>query len=266
MITSTGNGKIKNVIKCIKQSKERKRQGVFVVEGLRMFAEIPDSLHEESFTTQKFFEKHKELFDGKSFELVSDNVMETLSDTRTPQGIVSVVRQLSYDINDIVKEHLQSLEDKCVAPLILVLENIQDPGNLGTIIRTAEGAGVTGIIMSINTVDVYNPKTVRATMGSLFRVPFTYTEDILKCIMEMKNEGFDTYSAHLQGTSFYDFDYTKPTAFVMGNEGNGLSKELSEVTAHKILIPMKGKVESLNVATASTVLMYEAMRQRITSF
>lgn len=264
MITSTGNDKIKNVIKCIKQLKERRKQGVFVVEGVRMFSEIPPSLHVESFTTQSFFEKHKELFDGRKFELVSDNVMETLSDTRTPQGIVSVVRQLSYDVNDIVDEHLASLGDQDGVSLILALENIQDPGNLGTIIRTAEGAGVTGVIMSNNTVDIYNPKVVRATMGSIFRVPFTYTEDLPQCIMNMNDKGFDTYSAHLQGTSFYDFDYKKPTVFVMGNEGNGLSDELSEVTKHKILIPMEGKVESLNVATASTVLMYEAMRQRTT--
>ena len=136
---------------------------------------------------------------------------------------------------------------------------------MGTIVRTAEGAGVTGIIMSSGTVDIYNPKVVRSTMGSIFRVPFMYTEDLPGCIEKLNEKGYMTYSAHLQGKSFYDFDYTKPTVFVMGNEGNGLSDEMCEATNNKILIPMKGMVESLNVATASTVLMYEAMRQRSSS-
>ena len=259
MITSTGNEKIKYVGKCIKQAKERKKHGVFIVEGVRMFSEIPRDYHVESFATKEFYDKNEKLFDGLEFEIVSDNVMESLSDTKTPQGVISIVRQFSYDVIG------QSMSGK-TAPLIIALENIQDPGNLGTIIRTSEGAGVTGVILSSGTVDIYNPKTVRSTMGSIFRVPFTYVENLKDSIKRLSESGFATYSAHLQGTSFYDFDYKKPTVFVMGNEGNGLSKERSNATDHKILIPMKGEVESLNVATASTVLMYEAMRQRSLKF
>ena len=103
-------------------------------------------------------------------------------------------------------------------------------------------------------------------MGSIFRVPFTYVDSLVDCVKDLGEKGYHTYSAHLQGTTFYDHDYTKPTIFVMGNEGGGLSEEMGSVTNHKILIPMKGRVESLNVATASTVLMYEAMRQRGASF
>ena len=147
-------------------------------------------------------------------------------------------------------------------PLIMALENIQDPGNLGTILRTAEGAGVTGILMSRDTVDIYNPKVVRSTMGSIFRIPFCYVENLTSCVESLNGENYATYSAHLQGKTFYDYDYKNSTIFCIGNEGNGLSDELSDTTKFKIKIPMMGNVESLNAATASTVLMYEAMRQR----
>ncbi len=264
----------------MKQAKERRKQGVFLVEGIRMFSEIPRDIHVESFATEEFYESHKELFDGISYELVSDNVMKSLADTRTPQGVISVVRQFAYSMEQVcgcsgtschegaegtVKSDGtgdESISESRDNALVIALENIQDPGNLGTIIRTAEGAGVTGIIMSRDTVDIYNPKVVRSTMGSIFRVPFIYVDDLTDCIRKLGQRGFNTYSAHLQGTTFYDFDYRKSTIFVMGNEGNGLSDEMSAATKYKIRIPMMGKVESLNVATAGTVLMYETMRQR----
>ena len=256
MITSVSNEKIKNTIKCVKQAKERRKQNVFVVEGVRMFSEIPGDLLVETFTTESFFTKHSDLFEGIEYELVSENVMEKLTDTKTPQGVVSIVKRMIYTLDEVCGENVTD------TPLLLALENIQDPGNLGTIVRTAEGAGVTGIIMSSDTVDIYNPKVVRATMGSIFRVPHLYVDNLKKIVEELKGQGFVTFGGHLQGKNFYDFDYRESTIFCVGNEGNGLTNELSEVLDHKILIPMMGKVESLNVATASTVLMYEALRQR----
>lgn len=255
MITSTSNGKIKNLSKCMKNPKERRKQDVFLVEGIRMFLEIPEEQHVETFVTEAFYEKHEGLFSDIDYELVSEHVMEFVSDTKTPQGVISIVKRRHYTVEEVCRGK---------TPLIMALENIQDPGNLGTILRTAEGAGVTGILMSQDTVDIYNPKVVRATMGSVFRMPFSYVENLTEYINRLNHENFGTYSAHLQGKSFYDYDYRNPTIFCIGNEGNGLSKELSEVTKHKIKIPMMGKVESLNAATASTVLMYEAMRQRTT--
>lgn len=257
MITSASNNKIKNLTKCLKNAKERRKQDIFLVEGIRMFLEIPGELHIETFTTEAFYENYKELFKGIAFELVSDHIMDIISDTKTPQGVVSLVKRRHYTVEEVCDDE---------RPLVMALENLQDPGNLGTIIRTAEGAGVTGILMSRETVDIYNPKVVRSTMGSIFRVPFCYVEDLTKCINDIKQKGFQVYSAHLQGTSFYDHDYRKPTIFCIGNEGNGLSDELSEASNCKIKIPMLGKVESLNAATASTVLMYEAMRQRSTTY
>ncbi len=253
IITSVSNHKIKNLAKCLKQVKERRKQDIFIVEGVRMFSEIPRNLLLETYVTEEFYEMHKGLFDGISYEFVSPHVLDGITDTRTPQGVVCMVKCLHYTLKEVCGGAI---------PLIMALENIQDPGNLGTILRTAEGAGVTGILLSRETVDVYNPKVVRSTMGSIFRIPFLYVENMVEIIRDLQDQGYVGYSAHLQGKNFYDFDYTKPTIFCIGNEGNGLSKELSEATNSKILIPMAGKVESLNAATASTVLMYEAMRQR----
>lgn len=255
MISSMSNNKIKNFVKCKKNAKERRRQDVFLVEGIRMFTEIPPDMHVETLVTEAFYERHKQLFLNISYELVSEHIMAAVSDTKTPQGVISMITGYHYAEEEVCSGD---------SPLIMALENLQDPGNLGTILRTAEGAGVTGILMSRDTVDLYNPKVVRATMGSIFRVPFCYVENLAESIKRLKQKGFQTYSAHLQGKSFYDFNYIYPTIFCIGNEGNGLSKELSEVTDYKIKIPMMGKVESLNAATASTVLMYEAMRQRNT--
>ncbi len=265
MITSTANNKVKNVIKCRKSTKERRNQDIFLVEGIRMFAEIPEKMHVETYVTQDFYERHIELFADRAYELVADHVMEAISDTKTPQGVVSIVRCYHYEPEVVCGLNLQGQlpnESGRECPLIMALENLQDPGNLGTILRTAEGAGVTGIVMSRDTVDVYNPKVVRATMGSIFRIPFCYVENLTEFIRKLNRTGYCTYSAHLQGKRFYDFNYQNPTVFCIGNEGNGLSDELSDATKQKIKIPMMGKVESLNAATASTVLMYEAMRQR----
>lgn len=259
MITSTSNDRIKKIAKYKKSAKERRKQKVFLVEGIRMFIEIPQELCVETYMTEDFLTANRSVIPAyllTEVELVAPHVMEAITDTKTPQGVVSVVKQKNWSLDEVCTAGTDH------APLILALENLQDPGNLGTIVRTAEGAGVTGIVMSRETVDIYNSKVVRATMGSIFRVPFCYVENLTDWITSMNAEAVGTYSAHLQGTSFYDFDYQKPTIFCIGNEGNGLTDALSQTTKYKIKIPMMGKVESLNAATAATVLMYEAMRQR----
>ena len=148
-------------------------------------------------------------------------------------------------------------------PLLMVLEDLQDPGNVGTIIRTAEGAGVTGIIMSRGTADIFNPKTIRSTMGSIYRMPFLIVDDAVGFVKGLKARKICTYAAHLHGVhSYREEDYTKGTAFLIGNEGNGLTDAMAEAAECLIRIPMEGKVESLNAAIASAVLMYEAHGQR----
>ena len=134
---------------------------------------------------------------------------------------------------------------------------------MGTIMRTAEGAGADGIILSRTSVDLYHPKTIRSTMGSIYRMPFLYVNSLEEILPILKKQGIRTYAAHLQGKNCYDQeDYRKGCAFFIGNEGNGLSEGLSRKADAWIRIPMQGKLESLNAAIAASILMYEACRQR----
>lgn len=145
----------------------------------------------------------------------------------------------------------------------MILETIQDPGNLGTIIRAGEGAGLTGVIMNSSTADIYNPKVIRSTMGSIYRVPFLYTEDLPGTIKRLKEKNIRLFAAHLKGENNYEEeDYTGNTGFLIGNEAKGLSDEISAMADTYVRIPMLGQVESLNAAVASSILMYEAARQR----
>ena len=179
---------------------------------------------------------------------VTKEVMKKLTELDTPNKIIGIVK----------KNTPLPIGNK-----ILILDNIQDPGNLGTILRTAEGAGIDGIIMNKGTVDIYNPKVVRSTMGSIFRVPFMYCDDIMGKVDELKKSGVKVYAAALGGTRNYsEPDYTRPSAFAIGNEGNGLTDEMINAADERIKIPMLGKVESLNVANAAGILMYEAFRQK----
>ncbi|MEG0370657.1 MAG: RNA methyltransferase, partial [Hungatella sp.] len=146
---------------------------------------------------------------------------------------------------------------------LMVLETIQDPGNLGTIMRAGEGAGITGIIMDSTTVDLYNPKVIRSTMGSIYRVPFVYVENLIETLEVLKQKSIRFYAAHLKAVHNYDQeDYTGNIGFLIGNEAAGLSDEVAKLADRYITIPMAGQVESLNAAVAASVLMFEAARQR----
>lgn len=256
MITSTANQQMKQLVQLLKKGKARKEQDVFVVEGLKMYQEAPAERIVKTYVSESFYEKYRQqnIWKGEPLEVVSDRVFASVSDTKTPQGVLCLVKQYHYTPEEVMKGE---------TPLLMIIENLQDPGNLGTIVRTGEGAGVTGIIMSRETVDIYNPKTIRSTMGSIYRMPFCYAED-MKSIMEMlKKQKIVSYAAHLKGEKAHDeFDYCKGTAFLIGNEGNGLTEELSDMADTYIRIPMCGQVESLNAAVASAVLLYEAQRQR----
>lgn len=145
----------------------------------------------------------------------------------------------------------------------MVLDNLQDPGNLGTIVRTAEGAGVDAVFLSKESVDIYNPKTIRSTMGSIYRMPVVYVEDLLELLNTFRKKGIKSYAAHLEGKNSYDKeDYKGGTAILIGNEGNGLRDEVADSADVWVQIPMQGKVESLNAAIAASILMFEVYRQR----
>lgn len=225
---------------------------MFLVEGIRMFREIPKDQFIKAYVTENFFREHNELFQQKDTEIVSDSIMKEISDTMTPQGVLALVRMKDYSMEELLGK----------SPLLLVLENIQDPGNLGTILRTGEGAGITGMIMSRDTVDIYNPKVIRSTMGSIFRVPFCYVEKIEDAVDFLKKNHITMYAAHLDGATYTKENYKEAAAFLIGNEGNGLTRQLTEKADRMIRIPMLGKVESLNAAMASGLLVYEARRQR----
>ena len=261
MITSVHNKFIKEAAALLAKKKERDRRGLFVVEGVKLFGEAPAERimqvyiaeSAQKLLTAQYREKLKDL----PCEIVSDEVFGKLSDTVTPQGILCLVRQYSYNIEEILSG------DKKKQLLFILLEDIQDPGNLGTIFRSAEAAGADGVIMSSRTTDIYNPKTIRSTMGSIYRVPFLYEEDLSSIIKRLRKEGVSMYAAHLSGKADYDAcDYRMGTAFLIGNEGRGLREETATCADTLIRIPMEGQVESLNAAVASSILLYEAHRQR----
>jgi TrmH family RNA methyltransferase len=255
MISSTSNEKVNNIINLKKSARARNEQQCFLVEGPRMFFEVPSSRLKEVYLTPDFEKKYADRLEEYRYELMSDSICRHLSDTKTPQGVVAVV--------DRVERSLDEILGAASSPCLILLENLQDPGNLGTILRTAEASGITGIIMNQGSVDPYNPKVVRSTMGAVFRIPFLVVKDFPSVIAELKAKGITIYAAHLQGeVFFYDADYTKACGFLIGNEGRGLSEETSALADRRIRIPMKGQVESLNASVAASLIMYEAMKQR----
>ena len=256
MITSKSNPQIKRLLQLQKKSKARTEEGVFVVEGIRMFVEVPEEHVEKVYLSESFYNKKKEELDLKNFpyEILSDVVFEHISDTKTPQGILCIVKQKKYELEELFSIH---------NPHFIVLDNLQDPGNLGTIVRTAEGAGVDAVFMSKDCVDIYNSKTIRSTMGSIYRMPTLYIEDIPQLLDRFREKEICSYAAHLEGKNSYDQEnYKKGTAILIGNEGNGLRDEVSEKADVWVRIPMHGQVESLNAAIAASVLMFEVSRQR----
>ncbi len=256
MISSTSNPQVKRLAQLQKKSKARNEEKVFIVEGIRMFAEVPKNRVEKVYISESLYNKKKQELDlqGMPVEILSDNVFQHVSDTKTPQGILCIVKQAHYNI-----EELLQIEN----PHFMVLDNLQDPGNLGTIVRTAEGAGVDAVFLSKESVDIFNPKTIRSTMGSIYRMPVIYVDDLLELLDTFKKKGIKSYAAHLEGKNSYDQEsYEGGTAILIGNEGNGLRDEVSQKADIWVQIPMKGQVESLNAAIAASVLMFEVARQR----
>lgn len=275
MITSNSNNRIKNVISLISSKKERTKQGLFAVEGIKLFLEADSAHIVEVYVSESFLEKMNDskrnsgdsnvkaaseklealiskriISEGSTFDSVSDSVFKKMSDTVTPQGIITVLKDKKISVSEILDNKGKST--------VLVLEGLQDPGNIGTIIRTAEAAGVSFILADRNTVDNHSSKVIRSTMGSIFRVPVIYTDDLNGEINKLKEEGFSVYAAHLKGNSTYrETEYSDRSVILIGNEGNGLSDEISELADVLVKIPMKGKVESLNAAVAAALMMFE---------
>ncbi|MEK3913214.1 RNA methyltransferase [Paenibacillus sp. FSL H7-0331] len=202
---------------------------------------------------------------------VSEAVLNKCTDALTPQAVFAVLPKLSWKPQDLLqpyeidRKHSTSSKETSAASapsLVVVIDGVQDPGNLGTIIRSADAVGATGILLGKGTVDLYNPKTVRSTMGSLFHLPIA-SGDLVEWLPSAASQGVAIVTTSLQATaSCYEFDFRRPVWFVIGNEGQGVSPEVSRLATEHIRIPMQGKAESLNAAMAATVVLFEAMRQR----
>lgn len=249
------------------KSKVRRESGLYLVDGPKMCSETPAEDAEEVYVTAEFLRSEhaslcRPLIERTGCIEVAESEMKQMSDTVTPQGILVLARQKK------LRGLPALLESSSAAPFLLLLETIQDPGNLGTILRAAEAAGVTGVVMNRGCVDVYAPKVVRATMGAIFRVPFLVTEDLCMAVDRLKKggegkPGLRLYAAHLKSAVDYtSVGYAVPCAVMIGNESKGLTDELCAHADAAIKIPMAGRVESLNAAMAAAIISFEAARQR----
>lgn len=261
-ITSNQNPVIKE-IKALKTKKGRDEKNLYFVEGIKVIeesltepVEVVRLLASEDFADSPMgkglLEKAQK--SGIQVLLVTNNLYKEVSDTETPQGVMAVI-----------KSNPASLEDMIAGNKFLVLlDSIQDPGNMGTIIRTADGADAGGIILSKGCVDPYNPKVLRSTMGSVFRVPIYSSSNLAGTVGKLKSAGYILCAAHLKGTvNYFELDKNPKTAFIIGNEANGLSGETASLADVLVKIPMPGRAESLNASVAAGLLMYEAVRWKL---
>ena len=257
VITSKDNEKIKE-IKKLKEKKYREETNLFVVEGIKIVkeaieydADIQKIVISNDAIGYEVDEEVLKIIQKYEVMIVSQNVFESISDVKTPQGILAVIKNkenVKVDYNEDV---------------IFILDNIQDPGNLGTIIRTLDAAGIKQLIVSNDTVDYMSPKVLRSTMGGAFRVNVIVADDLLNMIDEIKKNGFEVAVTDLAtDKSIYDVDYNKK-AIVIGNEANGVSDEVKNKADIRVKIPMLGKAESLNAAVATSVIAYEYVRQKL---
>ena len=242
-----------------KQPAFRREAGVFLVEGPKMVGEAPADMVLTLVMTERFskenagFEKRFPK-DRTKVVIASEEDFSRISDTKTPQGVLAVVRRFSYGLDDVVRDP---------NGVYVLLDSVQDPGNVGTIFRSAEASGASGVILNRSSAEIYHPKVVRSTMGAIFRLPFLITEDLEETVKTLREKGIRVFAAHLKGSVPYDeADYTGGSAILVGNESKGLGEEITALSDARVRIPMYGKTESLNVAMAATILLYEALRQR----
>ena len=259
VITSKDNEKIKH-IKKLKEKKFRDMYNEYVIEGVKLLKEaIQEKVNIKSVIICDDCDINSVIDEELRYEIakreciyVPEKIFVTLTDVSNPQSIMAVVEKNS-DNNDISFK-----ED-----LYLILDNIQDPGNMGTILRTADSVNLKQIIVSKGTADVYNPKVVRSTMGAIFRVNVIVSDNLVETIKELKKHKIKVMATNLEESkSIYDVDYKK-SAIVIGNEANGVSKEVLKISDENIRIPMIGKTESLNAAVATGIVLYEAVRRKL---
>ncbi len=254
-ITSVQNGKVKELRKCLQQKKYRQQTGRFVVEGEKMVREAcRDGMEVDLIFVREDLAGDLHGLPTEKSVLATNQVLRAVSDTVTPQGMVALLHMPQADLQSAVQRE---------NALLLLCERVADPGNLGTLIRCADAAGADGVILC-GCADIYNPKTVRATMSSLYHVPAIVQQDAVQTVQWLHKQGFTSYAAALEDAQPpFAADLRKKTVICVGNEANGLTRELVEQCCQRVKIPMPGRAESLNVSCAAAVLLYEAVRQRI---
>ena len=261
VIKSPENKFIKEAAALVNNKSARDKAGLFTVEGAKFVGEIKDcAAVERIFVSESFAAVHDiGIYRGiaRDTVTVADNVYKKLSDVVNPQGITAVCRKPSYKLDDL-------LDGADSGALLLVLEETNDPGNLGTMIRTADAAGATGVILCAGCADIYNPKAIRASAGSVFHLPFITGADIVTALNELKKRKIRTFAAHLSGTkNYYDCRFNEACAAVIGNEARGLSGTAANMADELIKIPLLGRAESLNASAACGIILYEALKQRL---
>ena len=252
ILTSIKNPLIKQVRK-LHRAKERQKQNLLLIEGTNSIEAAcqADYKLDVIFYTARWQENHQRLYQEISLkssttQLVSSEVLSAIATTVNPDGLVAIApRSVASPV--------------AIDKLGIALEKLQDPGNLGTIIRTAVAAGVDGLWLSSASVDIYNPKVLRASAGQWFQMPMAIDQNLLELAQQQKVQVIATASKAAK--TYWEVDFTRPSLILLGNEGAGLSEELIEIADERVTIPLANGVESLNVAVATALILYEAKRQ-----
>jgi RNA methyltransferase, TrmH family len=261
MLSDPRSEKVKGIAR-LNQKDARYETGLFLLEGFQGLKELAPhhDLIAEVFATEAAVEARPELFSDLPVEvtLVNDRVMDRISDTRTPQGVVCVVYQLDVDLELVINDKPK---------LVALMDQVRDPGNAGTILRAADAAGADGIVFSKDSVDLYNPKLVRSTTGSLFHLPTVIEADSANALADLKAAGLQIYAAAGGGRPITELgaDLQKPTVWIFGNEAHGISRDLLELADEVVGLPIYGSAESLNLATAASVCLYQSAFAQNTS-
>jgi len=254
IITSAENPIIKDTAR-LRERKHRDASGLFVIEGVKFVGEIPDGRRVEYYLLSEQFCNGNGIdayINRAKTYAVSDRLFAKVSDVVNPQGVLAVCEKKEYILNNLLDNRQK---------LLLVLENIQDPGNVGTLLRTADAFGAGGVVMFGDCADVYGPKVLRSAAGSVFRLPFVQSNDTAKIMNALKWEGFKVYAAHPRdGVPPGAIDFSGRCAIIIGNEANGITDGLLARCDKAFCIQMKGKAESLNASIAGGILMYEATK------
>lgn len=250
-ISSKDNQKIKDLIKLRDDKAFRSEKSLFYVEGERLVSDTPDYLIESLYVLEDKFDYYKKIINIVSIDkvyILSAQVYDKVKDTNSSQGIIAVVK---YSLSNEIK-----------GDFILALDNIKDPGNLGTIIRLSEATGVDTVLLSNECCDIYNPKTVRSSMSSIFRKSIYISSNLVDDLIKLKQKGFKVLSTALDNSSidYKNAPYDKKIVVVIGNEANGISDSILKISDVLVKIPMKGQIESLNASIAASIMCYEVMR------